>query len=634
MKEAESKVAEHPLGFMTNTQGARDKDPDFIKAKTAFDEAKVMLWTIKNDTELKANIQVLSTVEKTLKAITDHLKEIKPEEKNKAVNIILAKTTADLSQFKADITGKEEDKKQAEVAIAAEKAIPRATVVAASTAWGFSLMSSAAASEIKDEIGGEIKKELGPWGMIFKWVDGVPTKDVAEQVKNLSKEYNEKKWTSDPFDKLMAMFQLMFLKFRIGKAGMDLSGDMTPEEMKLAGIKWGKWKEADKKEEKAPDKISDKYTKSSYIFQWLFLNEHQLPITDILDTNAIRDCNIQELSKVHTSKKHKEYLVKIWKTPSEPNIQALTKVLEVTFAGKSSMYILEAYNSTSNLPKKAPFPTDITFGTYITTASAVLKSMSWIAKAAATQNMQEPDITKNGDGSIKFNDNGEDENAALIDGDKKLLGFMLGTNATSKYTIGKREEFHKDLLTKPRFNALYQTPEEKAKATVTIDKILDFSDTFMKTIQINNDINLGMGNELQKVIQGKAFNLKWLMLIYLSMQGKNISNFNELSTIEQAKVYTIVTTIFNIPGNNIDNGKNTAKYLDNLNSSELNIPKWVKEFMLDSTKYIAEKSADGIWESIKYVTGMASESPRLALGFAAMNIPFVPARNSVADLLF
>lgn len=40
-----------------------------------------------------------------------------------------------------------------------------------------------------------------------------------------------------PFDKLFAMIKLFFLKLQIGRAGMDLSTDMTPAEMKLAGIK-------------------------------------------------------------------------------------------------------------------------------------------------------------------------------------------------------------------------------------------------------------------------------------------------------------------------------------------------------------------------------------------------------------
>ena len=211
---------------------------------------------------------------------------------------------------------------------------------------------------------------------------------------------------------------------------------------------------------------------------------------------------------------------------------------------------------------------------------------------------------------------------------------MLGTNSTSKYTIGKRDEFNNDLIGKAQFNNLYPTPEEKNKATATINKILDFSDTFMKTIQSNQVINLGMGTELWQVINGKAFNLKGLMLIYLSMQGKNIENFSEFSTIEQAKVYTIVTTIFNYSGDSIDNGKNTANYLDALNNATSPIPSWVKDFMADSTMYIADKAATGFLESIKYMAGMASAHPKLALGFAAMNIPFVPARDSVADLLF
>jgi hypothetical protein len=106
---------------------------------------------------------------------------------------------------------------------------------------------------------------------------------------------------------------------------------------------------------------------------------------------------------VHTSKNYKEYLVKIGMTPSDSHIQALTKILEVTFAGKSSTYILEAYNSTNQLPKKSQLPMNITFGAYIIAASTVLKSMSGLAKAAATQKMQEPNMTQNSDGSIKFN---------------------------------------------------------------------------------------------------------------------------------------------------------------------------------------------------------------------------------------
>ena len=40
-----------------------------------------MLQGVPNDAELKANTQILATVESTIKYMTDHLKALKPEEK-------------------------------------------------------------------------------------------------------------------------------------------------------------------------------------------------------------------------------------------------------------------------------------------------------------------------------------------------------------------------------------------------------------------------------------------------------------------------------------------------------------------------------------------------------------------------
>ena len=72
--------------------------------------------------------------------------------------------------------------------------------------------------------------------MIFRGVDGVPAKEVAAQIKDIAKEYHDKKWTENPFDKFLSMIQLFLLKWQIGRAGIDLSGDMTEEEMKMAGL--------------------------------------------------------------------------------------------------------------------------------------------------------------------------------------------------------------------------------------------------------------------------------------------------------------------------------------------------------------------------------------------------------------
>lgn len=110
-----------------------------------------MLINVKNDEELKSNQEILIEVENTLKSLTGHLAELKPDEKSKKMNIILAKTTSDLASFKASITGKEADKKEADVAVAAEKAIPR-IAVATTAGVGLGIFSSAEAKGVANEV--------------------------------------------------------------------------------------------------------------------------------------------------------------------------------------------------------------------------------------------------------------------------------------------------------------------------------------------------------------------------------------------------------------------------------------------------------------------------------------------------
>jgi hypothetical protein len=124
------------------------------------------LSNIKSDTQLKNNPEVLSTVENTLKDITDYLRAVKPEEKTKAMNVILSRTSADLTEFKAEITGNIEDKKSAEVAKNSANEVA-AAVVAAPIAVA-ALSPTSMIEDAKGEITTEIKKELGPWGMMFR----------------------------------------------------------------------------------------------------------------------------------------------------------------------------------------------------------------------------------------------------------------------------------------------------------------------------------------------------------------------------------------------------------------------------------------------------------------------------------
>lgn len=216
----------------------RDSDEKFLQTKSAFDNAKSMLATVKNDTELKASADVLRKVEETIQSLTRYLASIKPEEKSKSHNIILAKTTADLASFRAELTGKDADKREAEVAVAAEKAIPRAALVAWAAATTVPFISSAEAKEFIQEGQKEAKWTLRTW--ILEAI-GFDKKTLIEDMAKQAK--GESIW----FEKKIKLWIFGLLN-KISFLGM--MDDWTPEERKLAGIdnKIPNEKETDKKE--------------------------------------------------------------------------------------------------------------------------------------------------------------------------------------------------------------------------------------------------------------------------------------------------------------------------------------------------------------------------------------------------
>lgn len=134
MKEAQAQADANILGAFANVKERRDMDKDFLKAKKTFDEAKSMLADVQDDAELKKDQKILAKVEESLKGITTYLADLKPEEMRKAHVFILAHTRGDLADFKAKITGRVEDAKEAEKAYAEERAMPRPSLAAAATA--------------------------------------------------------------------------------------------------------------------------------------------------------------------------------------------------------------------------------------------------------------------------------------------------------------------------------------------------------------------------------------------------------------------------------------------------------------------------------------------------------------------
>ncbi len=264
MEEAESQTV-----MWLGARAGRDAHPDFIKAKEAFDAAKTMLTKVNNDSELKENTEILAQVESTLKSLTDHLKALKPDEKWKKMNIILARTTADLASFKADITGKAEDKKEAEVASAAEKAIPRAAVAA--TVGGSILMWSAHAGTLTEWL----SSAVGEWAKdLAKEAEAIkknPMKKIAEFLgftewsitSDFKQALSEKKegWFRGFFAELKLWFYGLMAKF----TGVDIAKSLTPEEAKLAGFKPKvEWSKPGESREGAKDEAEKFLSAKSY----------------------------------------------------------------------------------------------------------------------------------------------------------------------------------------------------------------------------------------------------------------------------------------------------------------------------------------------------------------------------------
>lgn len=82
-----------------------------------------------------------------------------------------------------------------------------------------------------------------------------------------------------------------------------------------------------------------------------------------------------------------------------------------------------------------------------------------------------------------------------------------------------------------------------------------------------------MNTELQSIMNERAFSLKGYALIYMTLGGRDISNFSNLSTIEQAQIYGIVMTLFQTEESNYKKGQLTSKYLTALSESTSEIPK-------------------------------------------------------------
>lgn len=216
MQEA---IKQNPLGQIW-AQSLRDSDPDFIN------EAMQALNSIDTDAKLKQILETPGRLSSTINTLKDYLAKA---DKQKSYNTVLSHTLADLTGLKAQITKKPEDKKAAELAQAAVPAL------AVATPWALIDTMTGLSDAIKDG------------AQSLKWevsaVKNNPMKKIVEffgfTESNILSDFKgalaEKK--AGGFDGVFAGIKIWFYGFLAKLTGVDIAKSLTPEELKLAGIK-------------------------------------------------------------------------------------------------------------------------------------------------------------------------------------------------------------------------------------------------------------------------------------------------------------------------------------------------------------------------------------------------------------
>lgn len=617
-------ISQNPLGNIW-AESLRNSDPDFINAKATFDEAKNMLQEIPDDAALRTNPQVLLKVENALKKLTEYLASVKPEEKAKSHNIILAKTKADLAEFKAKITEKPEDKKEAINAIKDEQSIVQSSV----TAWagGISLMNEAQAAvrEATGEATSEIQKAMGPWGMILKWVQNTPIKEVAAQVKSLAKDASEKKWTEDPFEKLFSMIQLFLLKWQIGRAWIDISSDMTDEEMRLAGIAVNPGLQSKDRKREVPQTPKIYSTVIAGIVKIAPEEAQKWGIHALLWLESVRKMKIEELNKY------------AWK-PNELlhtlgdigwlDEKGASYVLSMFFDTKNSIYkILRARYTKSN-PEK-----NINEATIEDVLSSIWNDVSILSFFRSIDLTDyQGSLNKIGESLFSYNASKWEVSGEIVE---KAKSMGISSRLLVHFLALDNKQAFKD---KKSVEALKSLPDLTQEDKSVIEKIGDFWEKFMLTMTNDKTLNMGNGEQVKNIISKNNISFSDIMKAYILTWGQ--TNISSMDTIHKIGAYTAFMLI--VWQDSAASGAMTGSIinLDNIRKLAQNgtdpfdvVPEDVRDFFKDTV------SLEKVWGQIEkalgglgsYVKEFAKNSPWLS-AFLIMAVMFLPIFSKKTNL--
>jgi hypothetical protein len=652
LQEAEKEKGSHPLGWLLDLGVAmgmsddlktrRDNDPKFLAAKATFDETKAILASITSDEELKKNAAVLAKVESTLQSITKYLAEdVKPEERNKSHNIILAKTKADLADFRAKLTGKPEDAREAVIASEAERSIPRPAIVAAGAAAAtVPLISSAEAAEVKSELVWEARKMIGPWGMIFGKVQEAPIKDVADQIKSLSKEWKETGWTN-PLGKIWSGIKFFLLKWQIGRANLDLSKVLSPEELAQAGLRGAPetpTPQAQKPQEQAnTSKENIRYLASVDILLkfWQNREERQENVlwwaSIILKEPWFQSISVASLKKAYDPSK-KEIGI-WWFSKSEQDI--INKIpLEASQKQKAINLIARLFFDTSNTIQSEVSRSLLGGGEWVSVRSSILSAsknlrrftpfgsidlsnpqamiQEWVWRYIPTIDPTSQELT--GELADDYTTNMGKKNAIWI--------FWQARN----FPVPQDQKGIDDHFTLEN-PSLPRDPEDQKK----LRNILQFWVNFRQLIRNESSINLGKWEKITGALSN-VFTLWELGILYTFLEGK--TDLSAMTGIEKGFIMMKIADMLSTWNPELNGEYSTAIAWVFL-GKPTNIPPEVKSVFSDMLSYATDKAGNTIGDTGKWLWWSAKENPAVALSMLAALLfgPWFTKRGSLAGAL-
>lgn len=227
---------------------------DYVKVKIEYEAAKQMLANIKSDDELRANVPMRQKLDETIKMLKKHNAE---SDKAEWYNKALVEMESNLAKLQQDVEKNNTTLPVAPVVVAGGAAL------ATEAANGLSSAVRDWAQDLGKEVAAIKKNPMKKIAEFLGFTDSSIASDIKEALA-------EKKagW----FDGFFASIKLWFYGFMAKFTGADLSASLTPEEMKLAGIKGkvAEWVKPDSGKEWEGNKEKIQDVTKNILYGWAF----------------------------------------------------------------------------------------------------------------------------------------------------------------------------------------------------------------------------------------------------------------------------------------------------------------------------------------------------------------------------